>query len=322
MVVFWKMTYFRPVLFFLAAFPLLMAAQQHNPCQKRVLLINVVDAHGQQVLGLTGKQFRPKLQGQPVKVMSAKFGAGPQRILILVDVSGSMWADAQQWELVKFVADDILSAGPPQAQLALGTFSNKVETNVKFGQGREAIREAILSLNPKSKSIPKRSGETALNDAILEAANMFGSPQPGDVVYAITDGLDNESKNTTKRVLQYLGQRNIRLFATVIHNNRFIQHPGGPDGPELVGKTAKETGGYYTIVETDRLGNLALGASTNTVRQLYGLMSSFYLLDIELPKEPDKPREVKLTVVDTNGNKKKGTIVLYPQNIFPCAVAN
>jgi len=85
-----------------------------------------------------------------------------------------------------------------------------------------------------------------------------------------------------------------------------------------VGNTAKETGGYYTTLETDHLKNSALGASTNGVHQLYILMASFYLLDIELPKDPDKPRELKLTVVDANGNKKKGTMVLHPQNVFPC----
>ena len=74
-------------------------------------------------------------------------------------------------------------------------------------------------------------------------------------------------------------------------------------------------------METDSHRKLGLSASTNMVRQLYGLMTSFYLVEIELPKDPDKPRELKLNVVDANGNKKIGTIVLYPQNIFPCGVA-
>jgi hypothetical protein len=100
-----------------------------------------------------------------------------------------------------------------------------------------------------------------------------------------------------------------------------MQLSGGSGGPELLGKTAKETGGYFTILETDSPKKLGLGASTNAVHQLYGLMASFYLLDIELPKDPDKPQELKLTVVEANGNKKKGTTVLHPQNIFPCNVA-
>jgi von Willebrand factor type A domain len=315
------MARFPTVLFFFGAFPLLMAAQQPIACEERTLPVNVVDTHGQQILGLTSEQFRADFQGQPVKVMSAKFEGGPQRILMLVDVSGSMWFDAHQRELVKLVADDIVSSGPPQAQLALATFSTKFETIVKFGQGREAVREAILSLNPravKTSSTPVASEETAMNDAILEAANMFGSPQPGDVVYAITDGLDNGSKSSTGKVLQYLEQRNIRLFASLIHNGRFMQLSGGP---ELLGKTAQQTGGYFTILETDSNRKLGLGASTNVVRQLYSLMASFYLLDIKLPKDPDKPWELKLTVVDANGNKKKGTTALHPQNIFPCDVA-
>ena len=313
------MTHFRTVLLFLMASPLLVVGQQHDGCGERTFPTNVVDAHGQQILGLTSEQFRATFQGQPAKVLSAKFGGGPQRILVLVDISGSMWADSQQWELVKLVADDMASAGPPQAELALATFSTRVEANVRFGQGREAVREAIRGLNPRSNGAPKPSGETALNDAILEAANMFGSPQPGDAIYAITDGLENESKTTTVKVRQYLEQRNIRLFASVINNSRFVPLPQGPAGPELLGNTAKETGGYYTILETDRLKNSALGASANALRLLYSLMSSFYLLDIELPKDPDKPQELKLTVVDANGGKKKGAVALHPQNMFPCA---
>jgi hypothetical protein len=318
------MTRFPTVLFFLAAFPLLMAAQQPIACEERTFPVNVVDIHGQQILGLTSERFRADFQGQPVKIMSAKFEDGPQRILMLVDVTGSMWFDVQQRELVKLVADDMVSSGPPQAQLALATFSTKFETIVKFGQSREAVREAILSLNPavKTSSTPVASEETAMNDAILEAANMLGSPQPGDVVYVITDGLDNGSKSSTGKVLQYLEKQNIRLFASLIHNGRFMQLSGGPGGPELLGKTAEETGGYFTILETDSRRKSGLGTSTNVVRQLYGLMASFYLVDIGLPKDPDKPRELKLTVVDGNGNKKKGTTVLHPQNIFPCGVVD
>jgi len=301
-----------------------MAAQRNSACAERSFPVNVLDAHGQQDLGLTSEQFRADFQGQAVKVVSAKLQGGSQRILMLVDVSASVWFDAQQRELVRLVADDIVSSGPPQAQLALAAFSSKFETIIKFGQGREAVREAILSLNSgavKASSPPFASGETGMNDAILEAANVFGSPQPGDVVYAITDGLDNESKSSTAKVLQYLEQRNIRLFASVVHNARFMPRPGGSGGPELLGKTAKETGGYFTIVETERPRKWGFGASTDAVRQLYGLMASFYLLDIELPKDPDKPRELKLTVVDADGNKKKGTTVLHPQNVFPCDVA-
>jgi hypothetical protein len=317
------MTHFRTVLFFLVAFPLLMTAQQNSACEERTIPVNAVDAHGQQVLGLTSEQFRADLQGQPVKVLSAKFESGPLRILMLVDVSGSMWFDAQQRDLIKLVADDIVSSGPPQAQLALATFSSQFETIVKFGQGREAVRQAVLALKPviKTSSTPLPSGETAMNDAVLAAANLFGSPQPGDVIYTITDGLDNGSKSSTGTVLQYLERRNIRLFASVIHNGRFMPLSGGVGGPELLGKTTTETGGYFTILETDSARKSGLGASTSAVRQLYGLMMSFYLLDIELPKDPDKPRELKLSVVGSNGNKKKGTTVLHPQNVLPCDVA-
>lgn len=300
-----------------------MAAQRLGGCKQRALSVNVVDAHGQQILGLTSEQFRAAFQGQPVKVMSAKFEGGPQRILMLVDGSGSMWFDAQQRELIRLVANDMVSSGPPQAQLALATFSSNFEAIVKFGQDREAVREGILGLNPTVKSFSQpSSGETALNDAILEAANMFENPHPGDVVYAITDGLDNGSKSATGRVRQYLEQRNIRLFVSVIHNPSFgvPRGTGAADGAELVINTAKETGGYHVVFETDGPSK-AFSKAKDAVRQLYKLMASFYALEIELPKEPDKPRELKLMIVDVNGSKEKGVTVLHSQNVFPCAVS-
>jgi len=312
------MTLLRIAWLFIVATPLLMAAQEHSMCEDRKLPANVVDAHGQQILGLTTDQFRAEYQGQLLKVKSSKFESAPQRIVLLVDTSRSVSFDPQQWELVKTVANDMVSAGPPQAELALATFSSTSEANVRFGLGRKAVQEAIRGLTAPPKIANTLAGETALYDAILQAAKMFGDSQLGDVVYAITDGLDNESKTTTGKVLLYLEQRNIRLFVSVIHNSRFIPMPGAGGGPQVVGKAARETGGYYAILETDKSAPLA---STTAVQQLYALMASFYLVDIELPKDPDKPRELKLTVIDANGKKRKATTVLHSQNVFPCGAA-
>lgn len=313
------MTHASRVLFILTIFPALMVGQDTSACENRALLANVVDVRGQQIGQLTSAQFRASIQGQPIKVVSARFETQPKRILILLDVSGSMWADPEQWQLVKLIAGDVVSSGPPQADFALATFSNKFETNVKFRQGRDAVRRSIASLDPSLRGAPKSSGETALDDAILQAASLFGNAQAGDALYAITDGLDNESSSSTSKVIQYLGQRDLRLFASVVHNARFVPMSSGPrsDGAELVGNIVKETGGYHVALETDQPAK-AFGKAQNALRQLYDLMASFYLLDLDLPKELDKPRELKLTVVDSNGNKQKGTI-FYRQKVFPCA---
>lgn len=316
------MTLFRAFLLFVLAIPLQMTAQEQGNCEHRKLPVNVVDVHGQQISGLTTDQFRAEYQGQSVIVKSSEFESVPQRIVLLVDTSRSVSVDAQQWELVKSVANDIVSAGPPHAELALATFSSKFEANVGFGADRNALQKAIRGLAAPPKIANTLAGETALYDAILQAAKMLGDSQLGDVVYAITDGLDNESSTTTGKVLQYLEQRNIRLFVSVIHNGRFMPMPGsGQGGPAVVGKAARETGGYNTILETDGPKKSASGASTTAVHQLYALMSSFYLFDIELPKDPDKPRELKVTVVDSNGKKKKDTTILHSHNVFACGAA-
>lgn len=315
------MRYLGTIFIFLLAFPALIIAQQYKDCREHVFPTNVVDLHGQQVSDLTSEQFRAIFLGQPATVISAEFQSRPQRILMLVDVSDSMSDDPKQWQLVRLVVDDMVSYGPFQAQLALVTFSDTVEIDVRFGQNRDAVRGAIFSFKPRSKTASNAAGKdtqggTAFNDAILEAAKMFGSPQPGDMIYAITDGYENESKNSSAKVLPYLEQRGIRLFAAVIHNRNFMPLYSQAGGPELVAEDAEKTGGSQIVLETGS-PDAELNRAKNRLRQLYDLMASFYLIHIELPKEPDKPRELKLTVASISAHKK-GMMVLYPQNIFPC----
>lgn len=218
------------------------------------------------------------------------------------------------------------SAGPFQAQLALATFSDKVEIKVRFGQSRDAVRDAIFSVKPRSRTTSTTFGQgtqggTAFNDAILEVAKMFGSAQAGDVIYVVTDGYENESKNSTAKFLQYLEPRDIRLFAAVIHNRNFMPRYGQAGGPELVAEDVEKTGGSRIVLETGSL-SAELDRARTSMRRLYDQMASFYLLHVELPKDPDKSRELKIRVVNIKKNKKKGMMVSYPQNVFPCPASD
>ena len=128
-------------------------------------------------------------------------------------------------------------------------------------------------------------------------------------------------------MVQYLEQRGIRLFASVIQG-RLFQPPviGGVTekgaemvlGAEIVGDTAEATGGYHVTFTTGDPVK-AFDKSKGAVRQLYNLIASFYVLDLQLPEEPRKTQELKLTVTDINGNTEKGMTVMHPRNPFLCA---
>ena len=96
---------------------------------------------------------------------------------------------------------------------------------------------------------------------------------------------------------------------------------GQAGGPELVAEDVEKTGGSRIVLETGSL-SAELDRARTSMRRLYDQMASFYLLHVELPKDPDKSRELKIRVVNIKKNKKKGMMVSYPQNVFPCPASD
>jgi hypothetical protein len=61
------------------------------------LPINVEDARGLQIQGLTPADFQAKVHGRSIKILSIALDDRPHRVVILLDASGSI---ASEWERV------------------------------------------------------------------------------------------------------------------------------------------------------------------------------------------------------------------------------
>jgi hypothetical protein len=180
----------------------------------RPIVANVVDTKGNAVRDLTKQNFHVRVNGKPAVVLDARYSLAPRRIVVLLDMSGSMTGEKTngKWLIAREAVDDLLAETPGDVSIAMLTFSGKVRDVFDFSQGRTAIAEWMKE-DPGQRPKRKDSPRTALFDAISEGLKLLQPVQPGDSVYAITDGGDNASQVSAGKVRSALLQSRVRLFA-------------------------------------------------------------------------------------------------------------
>jgi tight adherence protein B len=111
----------------------------------------------------------------------------PLQVLLVLDTSGSMAGPALAG--AKSAANALLGRLPVGASVGLIGFGDRPYLASPFTTDRSLTRLAISAL--------RASGETALNDAVVQAARSFTQPRRTMVV--LTDGRDTVSSSTTEQ---------------------------------------------------------------------------------------------------------------------------
>ena len=149
----------------------------------------VTDSQNAFVRGLTRDSFRIKEDGVPQRLTSFSGENIPLELVVAVDVSDSM-TDAMP--TLKASVKAFLGALRPQDQVTLLAFNDTIFTAARRSTDPAARMKAVDRLAPW--------GGTALYDAILTSLNMVGK-QPGRrSLVVFTDGEDQNSVATMKRV--------------------------------------------------------------------------------------------------------------------------
>jgi Ca-activated chloride channel family protein len=149
----------------------------------------VTDGDGRFVKGLTRDQFRIKEDGVLQRITAFAGENIPLEIVVAVDVSQSMTASMPT---LKAAVRTFLRALRPADQVTLIAFNDNIFTVVRRSTDPGARVRAVDRLAPW--------GGTALFDAMLTALNTVGK-QPGRrSVVVFSDGEDQNSVATLKRV--------------------------------------------------------------------------------------------------------------------------
>jgi Mg-chelatase subunit ChlD len=299
---------------------------QDTGCTTRTVPVGVVDREWNFVQGLSAANFRGKLRGHDVEILSASIDTSPRRIVLLLDASGSMAMSKEAWHASRSLSEDLIRFAPPRASIAQMAFSETIKDSAGFDQDRLALlkRQAVMFEHLRG------GGRTALYDAISSARGAFGMLDFGDVIYAVTDAGDNKSRTHPEGLEEDLLTAGVRLFAAVTAHDLPTRSrtPEETEGPYRLRSMAEATGGNVLIVPYGPPIPLAyikakgMGDRINlALQRLYQQMGEFYRLDVRLPETVDKPAKWKLEVLDADGKPNRRVEVHYPQQLMPCAKA-
>ena len=286
------------------------------------LLVNVVDLHGNPVRQLAINDFRVRINGNPAKIVAANYSVAPRRVVVLLDMSGSMGGDrySQKWTVARGALTDLLAQMPADTPIAMVTFSDKVGQVFNFSKPRSDVAR-WLAEGPSGRDSTK--GHTSLFDAMIAGLKLLEPSQPGDSLIAITDGVENHSQSSKKSTETALLKSGVRLFAFFFHRQlpseaeerqeSFLNMVTESGGVAYVMVGHPTPGAPYWAVQYDddkpsqeRL-KLLTQALDNQVRAVW-------MLDVELRREAKK-NKVELEVVDQAGRRRKEVAYSYPHSL-------
>jgi Mg-chelatase subunit ChlD len=306
----------------LAALPA-RAQEQADSCLRRTVFANVVDAQGFPIAGFDASHFRASFRGKPVQILSAQMESAPRRIIVLLDVSGSMLVGAGKWDLARRAAGDLVAMIPAENSVAFLTFGDQVYDRTEFSRIPKQSLEKVNDLMHPRKAKSKVGGRTALFDALQEALATFGTTRPGDTIYLVTDGGANGGKVRQKEAERALLASGTRVFAFILQPDQYNRHtPEELEGLHLVEELAQLTGGNFIDVSSRFYSRRDYQEGVDVAaRRMYQEMIAFYRLEIELMEEVDKPRAWDLALVPGSGVKAKELRLNYPKKLLPCPAA-
>src|SRR5439155_2944461 len=169
------------------------AAAQGDSCLNRTVTVNVFDGTGNPVKSLGKANFRAVMHKREVGIVSASYDAGPHRIVILLDTSGSMISGAK-WKAAVAVAEALVSLASPQSSFALLTFTDHVEDRIGFGHGRKEVADELAKLESTRWQEIRGPRKTAVLDALWEGLSLLQPAHSGDAICLISDSDDKTCK--------------------------------------------------------------------------------------------------------------------------------
>lgn len=310
------------------------ACAQRDACQQRTIPVSVARNDGLPVKPLSITDFEGTYRKRQVRITSAAVNHMLPRVVLLIDVSGSMRDPRSEsnWNFIVGLAEELVSEMPPDSEIGLGFFSKELEPVARPTTDRKSLLDQLEGLRSRKNLV----GKTALWAALVDSLKMFDSPHLGDVTYVITDGENNQDKVTMTQVTQNLNRAGVRLFAFLLQDVSFdARRQGlGTSNPIDVLRITEDTGGgafgfltlypdnYFAGVPTQDLA-LADKSGKPTwlgshLRAQYQQMLNFYRVEIELPETVDKVRDWELSLVGVDKRQKDNLVLKYPHMLVPC----
>jgi Ca-activated chloride channel family protein len=258
----------------------------------------VTDGDGRLVTTLTRDDFEVRDEGKPQPITLFDNSPRPIRLIVMLDVSGSMEGNLP---LLRAAVEQLFARLRPDDGARLGTFGHDVVISPSFTRNPDEIRAALPdTISPDAP--------TPLWRAIDEALNAFGEQSdPRRVILVLSDGKDSGPIGFRQRmvsqaeVIDRARDEDVMIYAIGMRSRGGRpRQPGiGRGGLQAMltaelpdpglARVAEETGGGYTEI---RFGQDLATAFTRVADELH----SQYLIGFDPPKRDGKVHEIDLRV--------------------------
>lgn len=295
---------------------------QADPCLRRIVPVGVVTWDGTPVTDLKAENFKASIHGSPMKILSVMPESKIHRVMFALDASTSV-AGSPFWQTYITVADALITSLPPSTKIGLVVFGNHVKQVAPLTEEREPVQAELKSLADRSRASLKVGSKTALWDSIRDASEFLDSPMEGDVIYVLTDGVDNASKSRAGDIAKLLVPRGIRVFSFQIRQSRNSFSPEDFAGNEGLHELVRATGGSYLAFSENEIDMTSAilskpGKPTKLGDYLaaqHRLLPIHYEIEIETPDELRESSSWKLEVAGPNELNLR---MIYPHRLAGC----
>jgi Ca-activated chloride channel family protein len=266
----------------------------------------VTDRDGRLVTTLTRDAFEIRDEGKPQPI--AQFDSTPQpiRVIVMLDVSGSMEGNLS---LLRTACDALFARLRSDDRVKVGTFGAEIRISEQFTKDLSEIRAALpRSIQPDAP--------TPLWRGIDEAIGAFSdTDDTRRVILVLSDGKDTgpisfrERPHSQSEVIDHARSKDVMIYGVAMRSrSRASSSPGlGPGGLQAMinaelpdpglARVAEETGGGYLEI---RLGQDLGPAFAGVADELH----TQYLLGYEPPRRDGKVHDVTVKV-NQNGLKPR-----------------
>ncbi len=271
------------------------------------VFVTVTDREGRLVTTLSQNDFEVRDEGKPQPITLFDNSPQPIRLIVMLDVSGSMEGNVP---LLRAGAEQLFARLRPDDVARVGTFGYKVEISPAFTNDVATLRREL----PEGIA---PDAPTPLWKAIDEAMGAFGDERGEGrrVVLVLSDGKDSGPISFRERyvsqgeVIDRARRDDVMVYGIGMRSRRSqpIQPGIGPGGLQAalmadlpdagLALVAQQTGGGYAEI---RLGQ-DLGAA---FAQIVDELHSQYLLGFAPPKRDGKVHDIDVRVA-TRGLKPR-----------------
>jgi Ca-activated chloride channel homolog len=270
------------------------------------VFVTVTDRDGKLVTTLTRDNFEVRDEGKPQPLTQFDNSAQPIRLIVMLDVSGSMEGNLS---LLRAAAAQLFSRLLADDVARVGSFGHEVTISPSFTRNPAELAAAL-----PTRIIP--NSPTPLWRALNEAIDGFGAADDKrKVVLVLSDGKDSgpigfrERPGSQAEVIDRARLDDVMIYAVGLRsrNNRSIPPALGPGGLQALlvadlpdpglARVAEESGGGYTEI---RFGQDLGAAFAGIADELH----TQYLLAFTPPKRDGKVHEINVRV-DKGGLKPR-----------------